>query len=422
MSGGKAGSRPRLLVLINNFPPDRGGGAAVFGDMCYSLAARGFDVTVRCAYPYYPEWRDKSGRNGLRIWRYEDQGVHVERYGLYIPADPNSIVRRLAHELSYLLSLLRSLHRGRNFDLIMAYCPAVSSVVLGVCLKLLWRKPLWLNVQDLAAEAAAASGLVKQGWLGRLLRGVQAWLFNRADIWSTISPVMAQRIGPLRRRGQPLLFLPNWLDQALGSEIEARRRASPARALHEPVRLLYAGNIGKKQNLLALLKTLAVSSARFEFLVHGNGAQAADVERWMAETRDPRFRFGPFLDAAGFAGVLDWTDFFVITETGDSGASFMPSKLIPGIASGAPILAVCDAGGPLGREVAEHELGPLFSWQQDGAVAGFLGEIAGQPQRLRQWSENALKRAAQYDREGLIQRFDEGLRGLLAGKPPNTDY
>ena len=188
------------------------------------------------------------------------------------------------------------------------------------------------------------------------------------------------------------------------------------------MRLLYAGNIGKKQNLLALLKALAASPARFEFLVHGNGAQAAEVERWMAETRDPRFRCGPFLDAAGFAGVLDWTDFFVISETGDSGASFMPSKLVPGIASGAPILAVCDASGPLGREVAEHELGPLFSWQQQGTIAGFLGEIAGQPQRHRQWGENALRRAAQYDREGLIRRFDEGLRSLLAGKPPAADY
>lgn len=394
----------------------------MFGDLCYSLAERGFEVTVRCAYPYYPEWRDKSGRNGLRIWRYEDRGVKVERYGLYIPANPNSIVRRLAHELSYLLSLLRSLHPGRRFDLVMAYCPAVSSVAVGVLNKFLFRQPLWLNVQDLAAEAAAASGLIKQGWLGRLLRGVQAWLFNRADVWSTISPVMMERIAPMRRRGQPLLFLPNWLEQALGAEIEACRRAQSRRSLHDPVRLLYAGNIGKKQNLLALLKRLAASLARFEFVVHSNSAQAADVERWIAEACDPRFRFGPFVDARQFAEMLQWTDFFVITEAGDSGASFMPSKLIPGIASGVPILAVCDAAGPLGKEVAEHQLGPLFSWQQEDRINGFLTEIARQPEQHQQWSENALKRAAQYDREGLIRRFDESLRALQTGQPLVTDY
>src|SRR5215813_13487714 len=116
--------RPRLLVLINNFPPDRGGAAAVYGDMCYGLAEQGFDVTVRCAYPYFPEWRDKSGRNGWKIWRYEEQGIRVERFGLYIPANPNSTVRRLLHELSFLLSLLRGLPRGGCFDLVMAYCPA----------------------------------------------------------------------------------------------------------------------------------------------------------------------------------------------------------------------------------------------------------------------------------------------------------
>jgi hypothetical protein len=79
---------PRLLVLINNYPPDRAGGAAVIGDMCQGLAERGFGVTVRCAYPYYPEWKDKSGKNGWRIWRYRDGPVCVERYGLFIPTSP----------------------------------------------------------------------------------------------------------------------------------------------------------------------------------------------------------------------------------------------------------------------------------------------------------------------------------------------
>ena len=73
----RGADRPRLLVIVNYFPPDVAGGARVYEDMCRGLVDRGWDVTVRAAYPFYPEWRDKSGRNGWRVWRYEDDGLHV---------------------------------------------------------------------------------------------------------------------------------------------------------------------------------------------------------------------------------------------------------------------------------------------------------------------------------------------------------
>lgn len=404
----------RLLVVVNNFPPDRGGGAAVIGDLCYALAARGFEITVRCAYPYYPEWQDKSGRNGWSVWRYEDHGVRVERHGIYIPSNPNSLVQRLVHELSFLMSLLRSLTRGGRFDMVMAYCPAVSCLVFAAINRLVWRKPLWLNVQDLAADAAVASGLVTEGWLGRSLHAVQGWFFNRADVWSTISPVMAWRMAPMRRRAQPLLMLPNWLNESLRAEIDAQ--APPKRVLHRPLRLLYAGNIGRKQNLLGLLKYLQASAVPFEFIVHGSGAQASAVEQWVSASGDARFRFGPFLDEHGFAGVLHWTDFFVITETEDSGASFMPSKLIPGIHSGAPVLAVCDADGPLGSEVRGHGLGPWFCWHDAASIAPLLAAVDADSYAA--WSGNCRRRAAEYTRDIIITHFAKGLASMAIGQRP----
>ncbi|MEX0747834.1 MAG: hypothetical protein WD275_07530, partial [Rhodothermales bacterium] len=94
----------RLLVVVNVFEPDLGGGV-LFSDLCYGLAERGFEVTVRCAYPYYPEWRDKSGGNGLRIRTSLKNGVRIERFGLYIPRHPNSLPERLLYESSFYCSL-----------------------------------------------------------------------------------------------------------------------------------------------------------------------------------------------------------------------------------------------------------------------------------------------------------------------------
>lgn len=403
--------KPRLLVIVNVFTPDLGGGV-LFSDLTYGLAERGFDVTVRCAYPYYPEWEDKTGKNGLRIERYDDQGVHVERFGLYIPSNPNALVPRLLYEASFFASLLRKWpHRGR-FDLVMVFCPLIGAVAYGGLCKRVIGCPLWLNVQDLSAEAAAAGGITGGGFMGRLLPRVQQALFNRADVWSSISPVMVERLKQIRSRSQPVLYFPNWLHGTLADAIAAL----PAKGGHKPgrpVRLLYSGNIGTKQDLLRFCRSLQAGDAPFRFRIQGTGSRAPELRAWAESTGDARFSCHALTDEAGLARALYDADFFVITEKAGSGGSFIPSKLIPGLASGTPILAVCDAGSPLGREMVQSEPGPRFGWDDLEGVSSLLHHLPGPAGRYGAWQRNALERARFYDRNALIDRYAETIHRIL---------
>jgi len=409
-------AKPRLLIIVNVFNPDRGGGGAIFSDLCYGLAERGYDVTVRCAYPYYPEWKDKSGKNGLRIERYVECGVRVERYGIFIPNNPRSLLQRLLYEASFFLSLLRSASRGRNFDLVMTYCPLVGAVAFAAVNKFLYRKPLWLNVQDLSADAAAASGIAKSRFTQTILRSVQAFLFNKANIWSTISPVMLSRLNKIARRNQKIYYFPNWLNASLAAEIE-QHRTSRNSIVTQPLRLLYAGNIGGKQDLLKFCMLLADSDVSFSFQIHADGAEASLIDSWIKSRSDLRFSFGPFLNEAEFAAALSDTDLFVITEKSGSGGSFIPCKMIAGIASGVPILSVCDEDSPLSIEVRENNLGPTFTWSDLNQVPALLEEINVGKVTLVEWQRHALQRAQDYERDKLITNFDTALKRAIG----NTD-
>lgn len=394
-----------LLVIVNVYAPDLGGGV-LFSDLCEGLSERGFDVTVRCAYPYYPEWQDKSGRNGLRIQRSIDNGVSIERYGIFIPSNPNSLVQRLVYEASFTASLVRSLP-DRRFDAVMAFCPLAGGVGYAAFRKKLYGEPLWLNVQDLPADAAAAGGISSRTGTDPFAR-VQSALFNACDFWSTISPVMVERLKTIRKRNQPVAYIPNWLHRTLEEAIRQPRREAPA---GKSIRLFYSGNIGTKQNLLEFCRRLGTSTSDFTFLIRGSGSRAGDVRSWVQNSGDSRFVFENLGTEGAFIGALQEADFFVVPEAAGSGGSFIPSKLIPAIAAGTPILAVSDSDSPLGQEVRQNDLGPHFQWSD----ADKIGEIlAGEDGRKRdKWTRALEARAAFYRRDAVIDEYARLLNALI---------
>lgn len=410
---------PRLLVIVNVFHPDRGGGAAVFSDMCYGLQERGFDVSVRCAYPYYPEWEDKTGNNDWNIRSATVNGVDVRRFGLYIPDDPNSLFQRLIYEASFFLSLTRTLIGDETFDAVMVFCPLVGAVGYAGLRRELYGEPLWLNVQDLSAEAARVGEISTNDWLLRTFSMVQRWLFNRADIWSSISPEMVDRLRPMRSNEQPLLYLPNWLNTSMAEVID-RLPDKVGRTPDTPIRLLYAGNIGAKQDLLRCCRYLHRSDASFFFQIHGNGSEAERIENWIESIDDDRFRFGPFLPEADFVRAIHAADYFVISEKSQTGGSFIPSKMIPGMATATPILAISDADSPLGQEMHREEPGPWFSWSELDQLPVLLRETAAGTVPFVNWQENARTRATFYERDSVLDRMESSLRQIIANRPSST--
>jgi len=402
----------KILVVTNLFHPDRGGGASVFSDMCYGLVERGHEVTVYTTYPYYPEWQNKSGLSTWRTRRETIEGVDVHRYGLYVPANPSKLIPRLAYELSFAMSLIRSLFRRQRFDAVMVYCPMAGAVAYAAVRRTLFREPLWLNVQDIPADAAAASGISKSGFFNRIGQATQSWLFNRAAVWSTIAPSMITRLKAIRKHDQPIHYCPNFLNATMATEI-AQHESKVGRPVGDPLKLLYAGNIGKKQGLIEFCKVLAATPINFHFRIQGNGGEAEAIKQWVAETGDARFQFGEFLDEKGFVGALFEADLFVITEKAGVGASFIPSKLIPCIATGTPVLCVCDRDGPLGTEVKQHNLGFCMPWPEIDSLGDKLARITSESSMIPSMQQNAVDRSQCYTREAVIGTIENELGQML---------
>ncbi len=394
----------KLLVITMMYEPDCVGIAAIASDMCAALAERGHDVTVHTTYPYYPEWKLKS-KAGWRIQEESIKDVRVRRHRIFVPAKPSRLLPRLIHELSFPVSLLRSLFYGKRYDVVMVFCPLMGGVVFAALRKLLLRDPLWVNIQDIPVEAASASGIIRSRVLARSAAMVQKFLLNRADVWSSISPDMVQQLETIKTSGTPLHLCPNWLTGPLRDQIN-QVPGKVGRAPQSPTKLLYCGTIGKKQGLLQFCKTLSNSDADFHFQIRGAGSDAESVRQWVESSGDRRFEFGALLPQSEFVDAIHATDWFVIPQKSSVGSSFFPSKLIPSICLGTPILAVSETTGPLGREVSENGLGMIIPWSQLDRLPGELDAVCRAPERFAELQENCVRRARVYSRDFAIDHFE----------------
>jgi colanic acid biosynthesis glycosyl transferase WcaI len=69
----------RVLIHGLNYAPERVGVGRYTGEMAEWLAARGHEVRVVTAPPYYPEWRLGAGYSPRRYRRERLAGVDVRR-------------------------------------------------------------------------------------------------------------------------------------------------------------------------------------------------------------------------------------------------------------------------------------------------------------------------------------------------------
>ncbi len=397
--------RLKLLVISMMYEPDCVGIAAIASDMCAALAERGHDVTVFTTFPYYPEWKLKGPVNRWRIKQESIRDVDVRRHRIFVPSDPSRLFPRLVHELTFPISLLRSLFYRKQFDVVMVFCPLIGGMVFAVLRKWLFRDPLWINIQDIPVEAAAASGIMRSSMLSRVATRVQKFLFNRADVWSSISPDMVQKLETIKTTEMPIHLCPNWLTGPLQEQIrQVPDKAQPVS--QRPTQLLYCGTIGKKQGLLQFCQRLSQCDGEFRFQIRGEGSAADAVRRWVETSGDRRFEYDKLLSQTEFVAAIHAADWFVIPQKSSTGCPFFPSKLIPSISIGTPILAISEDSGPLGHEVTKHGLGLVVPWSQVDRLTIDLDVFRRDPARFANLQANCIRRAQAFSRDVAIDNFE----------------
>ena len=383
------------------------------------LAARGHQVHVVTAPPYYPAWRIRADyRKGLFRTEHPAAGLTVYRTPLYVPARPSGL-KRMLHLFSFMVGSLPTMVRQIFWkpEVLWTVEPTFFGAPLALLVARATGARSWLHVQDYEVDAAFDLGLLPaKGNVHALALGLERFFTRAFDRVSSISPMMVRRAEEKGVAASQVALFPNWVDvdaikpEAEGSHNDLREEL----ALSGKTILLYSGNMGNKQGLEALAPLAAAFAGdeSVHFLFCGDGAFRPQLEALVSGRRNvtllplqPLERLGSLLNAA---------DIHLLPQRGGAADLVMPSKLTGMLASGRPVLATADTGTMLATVIAgDAESGPqglTVAPGDDAALYEAARALVESPSLRRTMGANARTYAERWlSREEVLLRFEREL-------------
>jgi putative colanic acid biosynthesis glycosyltransferase WcaI len=373
MAGASSRRSLRLQLWSWNYEPEPTAMGPIAARWAEAMWARGHRVEVVTAYPHYPGplW----GRPG-RPYRETLNDIPVLRLPLVI--GHRTTAQRIMEEATYAASAAAAAALPPAPDVAVAVSPSFLGLFPVLANARLRQFPWVLWLEDILPDAAATTGLLREGLVLRTAQHLERFLYRSADRIVVISNAFREN---LLAKGVP----PWKVTHIYNPYTRGMREHRSGHNGSHPARILYMGNMGFSQNLPALVEAFEASSAvgdEVRLILAGTGELARAVA---AEIRTERVEM-PGLLLEELEGELKRATIGLVPQRPDVDEFNLPSKLMNLMSRGVPVLASVNPRSEVARIVRESGAG----WVVDAA------DPEGFPRALR----NILADQAELERRG----------------------
>lgn len=430
----------RILIYGINYAPELTGIGKYTGEMSSWLSARGHEVRVVTAPPYYPAWSIREDYRG-KLYRTENASRQnpaepiVYRTPLYVPAKPTGL-KRVAHLASFMLGSLPIMLRQAFWqpEIVFTVEPTFFCAPVALLIAKAAGAASWLHVQDFEVDAAFDLGLLPaKGPIHALALGLER-LFTRS--FTRVSSISIKMVERALAKGvapdRDILF-PNWVDVEAIHPQPADTSNSFRTDLHleQKIILLYSGNMGAKQGL-ELLAPLAEAFApggshadpRVHFLFCGDGAFRPQLEALVAHR--PNVTMLPLQPLARLNDLLNAADIHLLPQRAGAADLVMPSKLTGMLSSGRPVIATADADTQVahvieGSTPAEAS-GLVVPAEAPAALHAAVSRLIEDAPLRAHLGRNARNYAVQHlGKQQVLEQFERNLQLSIAHEIDETN-
>jgi colanic acid biosynthesis glycosyl transferase WcaI len=375
----------RILLLGYNFYPEPTGIGKYSGEMMFWLARNGHDCSVLTTYPYYPYWQvqppyvqDRFQYTTEQLAVSDGRSLEIYRVPMYVPAAPTGLKRILldiSFSISAALKLAHLFFKKKQFDCVIVVAPSFQFGILGILCKKLWKAKFIYHIQDLQIEAARDLKLIKSQKVIGILFRVEKYIFSHADIISSISDGMIERIACKARK--EVIIFPNWADVTLIHPLPDKEMLRPMFGFAPNDRIiLYSGAIGEKQGLEAIMYAARkfTQQPEIKFVICGSGPYEKNLRELAVSLSLPNVFFLPLQPLSKLNSLLNSADIHLVIQKANASDLVMPSKLTNILSVGGVALITADTDSGLFKLIKKHEMGLVVPAEDQEAFTTGLQE------------------------------------------------
>ena len=378
------------------------------------LANRGHQVEVLTGFPNYPGGKIYPGYRLRPFQREMMDGIRVNRVPLY-PSHSGSAIGRVLNYASFAASAsLIAPFAVTRPDVAYVYHPPATTGLPAVVLGALKRVPFLYDINDLWPDTVASTGMMSNP---AILGGIGKWcsfVYRQASHITVVSPGFRRALLARGVDRDKITVIPNWCDESASQPVPFDQDSAREQGLLGRFNILYAGAMGKAQDLDVILDAAALCAVRnpkIQFVFVGAG-----VERARLQDRSKTLANVLFLPArprSEMPGLLALADVMLAHLKKDPLFEItIPSKTQAYMAAGKPILmAVAGDAAELTLAAGAGVLAPPGNAERIAAAALHMADLG--PDRLRQMGQNGQDyyyRELSFEKG--VNRFEKLLRSI----------
>lgn len=306
----------------------------IMRDIIVGLLERGHSVVlIQKQYfvtPQYPVQFDRYLGKQLQV-----QNIHFEK------KEKSNLKERYWADLSYYRQACRLMNKNKLDGIFLQSNNAAFYTVFYA--KHILKCPLIYNEQDIFPENAYFAGILSdKSFVYRVAHAFQKYAYKNATALSTISDDMKSTI--VKRYGiseDKIRVIYNWGHEELKAHCKEENtflRKYPKKP--GEFRVLYAGNLGKMQNVELVLEAAALmkDESNISFYIVGNGVNEERLQAFANEKELSNVTFVGMQPPEEVADLYSSADINIIPLQKDLIYAALPSKIADCLLAGKPIV------------------------------------------------------------------------------------
>lgn len=397
----------RILIITNNFPPEKSGNASRIYDLAKNLVKLSMDVTIICPHPTIPI----GNFSRIRKRRTEDEidGIDVDRIWTWQPVnnDP-SFMSRIAYYLLFPLHSIYFVLKYRDrYDLILTTSPPLFVHIPGLFAKILLDKKWVLDIRDLWIDASAALGFVRdRSLLKTLSERFERSCLKLADLITITTRKMEEKLKEKYRlqKKERFLFLPNGVDTDTFYPIDVERQDQ----------IIYAGLLGHAQDLESPILSMERLKEKYDYQLKiiGDGDKREDLEKLVkAKGLEDVVKFEGLVPREKIPEFLSSSKIGIAPIKGIESLDYaVPSKIFEYMACELPYIS--SGIGEVQRLTEESEAGVVANNDPESFLEK-LSTLIDDDERLKEMGQKGRMFVEKnYNRRKIAIKLKEAIEGM----------